>query len=67
MVPNGREALQVKGGEIEGGEIISGSLSTADQLEGAVLLQQDLSGAELAVVVVAHGEAVGTGVVDAYL
>ena len=58
--------LEIERREIESGEIVGGGFGTADHLEGAVGLQKDLGGAELAVVVVAHGEAVGAGVVDGY-
>ena len=41
-----------------------GGLGAADEAVRAVLAEQDLGAAELAVVVVAHGGALGTGVVD---
>ena len=50
---------------VESGEIILNRLRPADQLEASVLLEEHLGGAELAVVVVAHGETVSAGVVDA--
>ena len=50
--------------KIEGREIILRRLGAADELEASVLLQQNLRGTELAVVIVAHGEAVSAGVVD---
>ena len=49
---------------VQGGEVIHGGLRPADQLEGAVLAEQHLSGAEFAVAVAAHGVTVGAGVMD---
>ena len=54
-----------KFGTVEGCKIVAGLLCPADQLEAAVFLQQNFRAAEFTVVVVAHGETVGTGVVDA--
>ena len=51
-------------GHIKGGEIVRGSFGTADQLEAAIFPQQHFGAAKLAVVVVAHGMAVGAGVMD---
>src|SRR5699024_7783427 len=52
------------GGAIEGGEVVRRGLGAADELVRAALHQQHLGAAQFAVVVVAHGEAVGAGVVD---
>ena len=57
---------KVKIREIEGREIVLRRLGAADELEAAVLFQQNLRGTELAIIIVAHGEAVSTGVVDGY-
>ena len=43
---------------------VKGGLANLDQARGTVRLQQHLRAAELAVVIIAHGEAVGTGVVN---
>ena len=48
-------------GDYQVGAILAGA---ADEAVRTVLAEQDLGAAELAVVVVAHGGAVGTGVVD---
>ena len=50
--------------KVEGGKVVGRGLGTANLLEGAVRFQQHLGAAQLAVVVVAHREAVGTGIVD---
>ena len=55
---------KVKIRKIEGREIVLRRLGAADELEAAVLFQQNLRGTELAIIIVAHGEAVSTGVVD---
>ena len=52
-------------GAVEGCKIVAGFFCTADQLEAAILFQQNFGAAELAVVIVTHGEAVGTGIMDA--
>ena len=46
------------------GEIVVGGFGAADQLYRPVLFQQQLGAAEPPVILVAHGEAVGAGVVD---
>ena len=46
------------------GEVVLRRFRAADELYRAVLPQQQLRRAKLAVVVVAHGVAVGPGVVD---
>ena len=56
--------IEFEGGYVESCEIIHRRFGSADQLEAAVLLQQYFGAAELAVVVVAHGEAVGAGIMD---
>ena len=64
FVQNLQSVTELELAHIKSSEIISGGFSTADQLEGAVFLQQDFRGAELAVVIVAHGMAVSAGIVD---
>jgi len=49
--------------EVQRCKVITGGLGAADEAVRAVLAEQDLGAAELAVVVVAHGGTVGTGVV----
>ena len=61
---NAVSVMELELGDVQGCEIVHGGLGPADELEGAVLLQQHLGGAELTVVVVAHGVAVGAGIVD---
>ena len=51
---------------VKSGEIVLNGLGPSDQLPAAVRLEEDLGGAQLAVVVVAHGKAVGAGVVNAH-
>ena len=51
---------------VKGGKIIRWGFRSADQLEGAVRMEQDFCRTQLAVVVIAHGEAVGTGVMDGH-
>ena len=51
---------ELKGRLVKSGEIVGGRFGSADLGEGAIGVQQHLGGAELAVVVVAHGEAVGS-------
>src|SRR5699024_1613293 len=51
-------------GAVQRGKVIGRGLGAADQLVGAVLFQQHLGAAQLAVVVIAHREPVGAGVVD---
>ena len=55
-----------KFGAVEGqcGEVVVQCFGAADELHVAVLLQQEFRAAELAVVVEAHGVAVGAGVED---
>ena len=53
-----------EGQEVQRCKVIAGGLGTADEAVGAVLAEQDFGAAQLAVVVVAHRRAVGTGVVD---
>ena len=50
--------------KIKGRKIIGGCFGAANHLNGAVLLEQQLCGTELAVVIIAHGEAVRTGIVN---
>ena len=50
---------------VESSKIILDCLRPADQLKAAVRLQQDFCRAKLAVIVVAHREAVSAGVMDA--
>ena len=47
-----------------GGKVILRGLGPADEPDAAVRLEEQLGGAQLAVVVVAHGKAVGASVVD---
>ena len=47
-----------------GSEVVLGGFGPADEADGAVLLKEELSGAQPAVVLVAHSVAVGAGVVD---
>src|SRR5699024_3368682 len=49
---------------VQGGKVVPRGLGAADQPVAAILAQQHLGAAQLAVVVVAHGRAVGAGVVD---
>mgnify|MGYP000638807370 CR=1 FL=1 len=53
-----------EGAEIKRCKVVLRRLGAADELVGAVLLQQDLGTAQFAVVVVAHREAVCAGVMD---
>ena len=55
-----------KFGAVEGqrGEVVVDGFGAANELHVAVLLQQEFRAAELAVVVEAHGMAVGAGVED---
>ena len=50
---------------VKGCKVITGTLRPANQLEATVFLQKHFRTAKLAVVVIAHGEAVGTGIMDA--
>ena len=59
-----QSAVEFELGKVEGSEIIAGLLCPADQLEGAVLLQKHLGRAELTVIVISHGEAMGSGIMD---
>ena len=49
---------------VERGKIIARALGAADEVGRAIGAQQDLGGAQTAVVVVAHGVAVRAGIVD---
>ena len=49
---------------VQGSEIVHGCLRPADKLEGSVFFQEHFSAAQFAVVVIAHGVAVGTGIVE---
>lgn len=49
---------------MKGGEIVRLGFRPADELHAAVLPEEELGAAELAVVVEAHGVAVGPGVED---
>ena len=50
---------------VKSGKIILDGLCPADELEASVRPEKNLRGAQLAVVIIAHGEAVGAGIVDA--
>ena len=55
---------ELESGAIQGSKIIGRLFCPADQLERTILFQQNFCGAKLTVVIIAHGMAVGAGVVE---
>ena len=50
--------------KIKGGKIVIHCLGASDEFEGSVFFEKNFSGTKLAVIIISHRIAVGSGIVD---